>query len=83
MPPVCRRTGPELAELGLARGDHSTGPGTAGPVSRAELDGLTIQRKLVKGDAAWAIVQTAQEEKADLIMMPSHSFTFTSFFWAL
>lgn len=44
-----------------------------------ELDGLTIQRKLVKGDAAQAIVQTAQEEKADLIMMPSHSFTFYQF----
>jgi nucleotide-binding universal stress UspA family protein len=44
-----------------------------------ELDGLTIQRKLVKGDAALAIVRTAQEEKADLIMMPSHSFTFYQF----
>jgi len=44
-----------------------------------ELDGLTIQRKLVKGDAAQAIVQTAQEEKTDLIMMPSHSFTFYQF----
>jgi nucleotide-binding universal stress UspA family protein len=44
-----------------------------------ELDGLPIQRKLVNGDAAQAIVQTAQEEKADLIMMPSHSFTFYQF----
>jgi nucleotide-binding universal stress UspA family protein len=44
-----------------------------------QLDGLTIQRKLVKGDAAQAIVQTAQEEKANLIMMPSHSFTFYQF----
>ena len=44
-----------------------------------ELDGLTIQRKLVKGDVALAIVQTAQDEKADLIMMPSHSFTFYQF----
>ena len=50
--------------------DQSLGP---------ELDGLTIQRKLVKGDAAPAIVRTAQEEKADLIMMPSHSFTFYQF----
>ena len=50
--------------------DQSLGP---------ELDGLTIQRKLVKGDAAVAIVQTAEEEKADLIMMPSHSFTFYQF----
>ena len=44
-----------------------------------ELEGLTIQRKLVEGDVAVAIVQTAQEEKADLIMMPSHSFTFYQF----
>ena len=44
-----------------------------------KLEGLTIQRKLVNGDAAVAIVQTAQEEKPDLIMMPSHSFTFFQF----
>jgi nucleotide-binding universal stress UspA family protein len=48
---------------------------TLGP----ELDGLTIQRKLVKGDAAVAIVRTAHEERANLIMMPSHSFTFYQF----
>jgi len=50
--------------------DQSLGP---------ELDGLTIQCKLVKGDVAQAIVQTAQEEKASLIMMPSYSFTFYQF----
>jgi nucleotide-binding universal stress UspA family protein len=50
--------------------DQSLGP---------ELDGLTIQRQLVQGDVVQAIVQTAQEEKADLIMMPSHSFTFYQF----
>jgi nucleotide-binding universal stress UspA family protein len=44
-----------------------------------ELEGLTIRRKLVEGDVAGAIVQTAQEEKADLIMMPSYSFTFYQF----
>jgi nucleotide-binding universal stress UspA family protein len=44
-----------------------------------ELEGLTIQRKLVDGDVAVAIVEAAQEEKADLIMMPSHSFTFYQF----
>ena len=44
-----------------------------------ELEGLTIQRKLVKGDAATAIVQMAEDEEADLIMMPSHSFTFAQF----
>ena len=50
--------------------DQSLGP---------ELDDLTIQRVLVKGDAAQAIVQTAQEEKADLIMMPSYGQTFSQF----
>jgi len=44
-----------------------------------ELEGLTIRCKLVNGDVAEAIVQTAQEEKADLIMMPSYSFTFYQF----
>jgi nucleotide-binding universal stress UspA family protein len=34
---------------------------------------------LVKGDPAQAIVQTAQMEKADLIMMPSHGYTFNHF----
>jgi nucleotide-binding universal stress UspA family protein len=44
-----------------------------------ELDGLAIRSALVKGDPARAIVQMAQEENADLIMMPSHGFTFNRF----
>jgi nucleotide-binding universal stress UspA family protein len=44
-----------------------------------ELNGLTIERLLVNGDPARAIVQTAQETKADLIMMPSHGYTFNRF----
>jgi nucleotide-binding universal stress UspA family protein len=44
-----------------------------------ELEGITVQRKLTNGDAAGAILQTAEEEKPDLIMMPSHSFTFYQF----
>jgi nucleotide-binding universal stress UspA family protein len=44
-----------------------------------ELEGLAIRRVLVKGDPAQAIVQTAQVEKADLIMMPSHGYTFNQF----
>ena len=44
-----------------------------------ELDGLAIRSALVKGDPARAIVQMAQEEDADLIMMPSHGFTFNRF----
>jgi len=45
----------------------------------AELEGLAFRRLLVKGDPASVIVQTAQEEKADLIMMPSHSDVFNQF----
>jgi nucleotide-binding universal stress UspA family protein len=48
---------------------------TLGP----ELDGLAIQQVLAKGDPAGAIVRTAQREKTDLIMMPSHGFTFDQF----
>ena len=49
------------------------------PAIGSDLAGLNIRCKLVKGDVAFAIVQAAQEEKADLIMMPSHSFTFYRF----
>ncbi|MGA3316852.1 MAG: universal stress protein [Candidatus Korobacteraceae bacterium] len=71
--------GPELAGwdmlaemVGVAQKnlDQSLGP---------ELAGLAIRRVLVKGDPAQAIVQTAQMEKADLIMMPSHGYTFNHF----
>ena len=71
--------GRELAGWDLLAEIIRAGPEKPGPVSRAGADGLTIQRVLVKGDAAQAIVQTAQEEKADLIMMPSHGYTFYQF----
>lgn len=44
-----------------------------------ELDGLTIRRVLAKGDPAQAILQAAQKETADLIMMPSRGYTFDQF----
>jgi nucleotide-binding universal stress UspA family protein len=50
--------------------DHALGP---------ELAGLSVQCQLSKGDPAFAIVETAQQEQADLIMMPSHGFTFDQF----
>jgi nucleotide-binding universal stress UspA family protein len=50
--------------------DRSLGP---------ELEALPVKRVLAKGGAARAIVQTAQEEKADLIMMPSYGQTFSQF----
>jgi nucleotide-binding universal stress UspA family protein len=44
-----------------------------------ELDGLAIQCMSGTGDAAMVIIQTAEQEKADLIMMPSYGFTFYQF----
>jgi len=44
-----------------------------------ELQGLVIRQVIVRGDPAQAIVQTAQAESADLIMMPSHGSTFNQF----
>ena len=50
--------------------DHSLGP---------ELEGIPIQRSLVEGDTTAAILETAQQEKADLIMMPSYGYAFDEF----
>ncbi len=46
---------------------------------RPELEKLAIRCVLLKGNPAQAILQTAQVENADLIMMPSHGFTFNQF----
>ncbi len=46
---------------------------------RPELEGLAIERMIAKGDPARAIVEAAQVEQADLIMMPSHGYTFNRF----
>jgi nucleotide-binding universal stress UspA family protein len=46
---------------------------------RPQLQGLTTRSVLREGDTAQAIVQTAQVENADLIMMPSHGRTFNRF----
>jgi nucleotide-binding universal stress UspA family protein len=44
-----------------------------------EFEGLSIQRILAKGAPARAVVETAQTERADLIMMPSFGYTFNEF----
>jgi nucleotide-binding universal stress UspA family protein len=49
------------------------------PSLGADLQGLEIRPRLATGDTGAIIVQTAQDEQADLIMMPSHSFTFYQF----
>jgi len=45
----------------------------------SELNGLTVHRIFASGDPAQAIVETAQQEKVDLIMMPSRGYTFNQF----
>jgi len=44
-----------------------------------QLEGLEVKSLLLEGDPAHIIVQTAQQENADLIMMPSHGSTFDQF----
>lgn len=39
---------------------------------RTELDGITVRRLLLKGDPAREIVQTARDEKVDLIVISTH-----------
>src|ERR1700722_17904551 len=45
----------------------------------SELNGLTIHRIFASGDPSQAIVETAQQEKVDMIMMPSRGYTFNQF----
>src|SRR5580658_6404462 len=46
---------------------------------RRDLEGLTLKCILIEGEPAHVIVDTAQRENADLIMMPSHGQTFDKF----
>jgi nucleotide-binding universal stress UspA family protein len=50
--------------------DQSLGP---------ELEGLSIQFIVGEGDPATAVIHTAEEQNADLIMMSSHGLTFDQF----
>jgi nucleotide-binding universal stress UspA family protein len=45
----------------------------------SDLNGLVIHRLLGQGDPPSAIIQAAALQNADLIMMPSHGFTFDQF----
>ena len=62
-----------LAEI--MRGAKNQGDTSIGPA----LEGLSIRHELAEGDVAEVIVQTAEEENVDLIMMPSYSLTFYEF----
>jgi nucleotide-binding universal stress UspA family protein len=71
--------GPELAEWDMVaqiiREAEKSPYQCLGP----ELHDLTVQRVLAEGDVAQAIMQTAQDDQIDLIMMPSHGQMFSQF----
>jgi nucleotide-binding universal stress UspA family protein len=60
----------EIIREGRKKMDEALGP---------ELEGLSIRRVVIRGDAGVAIVQMAQREKADLIMMPAYGHAFDQF----
>lgn len=41
----------------------------------SQLNGLSVRRRVVKGDPAREILQTVADEKIDLIVMPTHGYT--------
>jgi nucleotide-binding universal stress UspA family protein len=72
-------SGDELARWDLIAEILKAAEKNSGPSLGSKLEGLSIRPLLVEGDPAHAIVKIAQVEKADLIMMPSHGFTFNQF----
>ena len=79
MPPSVPEESREPADLDLLGEILREAQKQQDPSLRPELDGLTIQCMSGTGDAALAIVQAAEEEKADLIMMPSYGLDFYDF----
>ncbi len=69
----------ELAHWDLIAEILKAAEKNSAPSLESELEGLSIRPLLIEGDPAHAIVEIAQLEKADLIMMPSHGFTFNQF----
>ena len=71
--------GPQLADWDLLAEIVKRAGQNQGQSLVSELKGLTTRCVLAKGAPAEAILRTAQAEKADLIMMPSHGFAFNRF----
>ena len=69
----------ELAEKGLLAVIKEEAQKRQDQALGLELDGLTIQSMTGTGEAAPVIVETAEDEKADLIMMSSYGFAFYQF----
>jgi nucleotide-binding universal stress UspA family protein len=71
--------GPEFAKWDLLAAMLSEADKSSDQSLRTELQGIPIQCILVKGDPVKAILETTRIEQANLIMMPSHGFTFNRF----
>jgi nucleotide-binding universal stress UspA family protein len=71
--------GPELAGWDLLAEVLREAEKNQDQALRLELEGLAIRGELLKGDPVQAILETAQAEQADLIMMPSHGYAFNRF----
>jgi nucleotide-binding universal stress UspA family protein len=71
--------GPALARWDMLAEIVREAQKNSDPSLGSELEGLAIRRVLIQGDPAQAIMQTAQLEQVDLIMLPSHGFTFNQF----
>ncbi len=72
-------SGPELARWDMLAEITRAAEKNRDQSLEPELHDLNIQRILVKGATAQAIVQTARDERAGLIMMPSRGDAFSQF----
>jgi nucleotide-binding universal stress UspA family protein len=75
---LARRFGSEIVILHVLTGSDKTIDESDQPLG-PEFDAIPIRRMVRRGEPAWAALQVAEEEKADLIMMEPHSTTFERF----
>jgi nucleotide-binding universal stress UspA family protein len=73
------RRGPGVADWDMLAAVTSHADKNQEKSLAAELKGIAVHRVLATGDAAHAIVHTAHQQKADLIMMPSRGHTFCEY----
>jgi nucleotide-binding universal stress UspA family protein len=71
--------GTELAHWDLLAAILKSGAKDPQHSVQSALNALTVRTLVIEGDPFLKIVKTAREQGADLIMMPSHGFTFSQF----
>jgi nucleotide-binding universal stress UspA family protein len=76
---VVPEEGPELARFDMGAEVLAVAARSGDAALAKDLTGVTMSAMTIKGNPALAIVEVAQQEKVDLIMMPSHGFTFDQF----